>query len=179
MDPLAAISAQLSESGQAVAVADAMDTAGNTLTAIAQSDLVASLTTLVDNLAIVVKIGDEIAKVRLQRSLSCTSLIILQIHPWASLAWNVLSVGLKVSQLSLHWSTICNLPRQLVKGQQDRDNNIAALVQTMQSTYSIVVGSESLKDERVQDVLDRILKQTVVSGFFIQDYARGRTFASS
>ncbi|KAF7968096.1 hypothetical protein HWV62_31995 [Athelia sp. TMB] len=145
MDPLAAISAQLLESGQAVAVADAMDTAGVTLTAIAQSDLVASLTTLVDNLAIVVKIGDEIAK----------------IHPWASLAWNVLSVGLK-----------------LVKGQQDRDNNIAALAQTMQSTYSIVVGSESLKDERVQDVLDRILKQTVVSGFFIQDYARSRTFAS-
>lgn len=65
---------------------------------------------------------------------------------------------------------------QLVKAQQSRDDKIATLIQTLQSTYSIVVGSEILKDERLQDVLSRILKQTVDCGFFIQEYTRHGTF---
>ncbi|KAF7968265.1 hypothetical protein HWV62_31107 [Athelia sp. TMB] len=144
MDPLPEISTQISEPGRTPAVADAIAAAGDIVANVAQSDLVGSLTTLVGNLSIVVKIGDEVAK----------------IHPWASLAWSVLSVGLK-----------------LVKAQHDRDIKIAALIETMQSTYATVLGSEVVKDERLQDVLDRILKQTVECGFFVQRYARSRSFA--
>ncbi|KAF7970098.1 hypothetical protein HWV62_24966 [Athelia sp. TMB] len=146
MDPLPEISTQISEPGRTAAVADAISAAGDIVANIAQSDLVGSLTTLVENLSIVVEIGDKVAK----------------IHPWASLAWSVLSVGLK-----------------LVKAQHDRDVKISALIETMQSTYATVLGSEVVEDERLQDVLDRILKQTVECGFFVQQYARSRSFAGS
>ncbi|KAF7966264.1 hypothetical protein HWV62_39409 [Athelia sp. TMB] len=127
IDPLEQISAQLSEPGPVVEVADAMSAVGATVAGLAQSDLVGTLTTLVGDLDFVLQLGDGIAK----------------IHPWASLAWNVLSLGLK-----------------LVKAQQDRDNKIAALIQTMQHTYSVVVDSNIVDDGRLQDVLGRILKQT-------------------
>ncbi|KAF7966263.1 hypothetical protein HWV62_39407 [Athelia sp. TMB] len=143
VDILAKAPAQLSESERVVVVANAMADAGDTITNLAQSGLVDALTTLVDNLDFVVKLGDEIAK----------------IHPWANLAWNVLSIGLK-----------------LVKAQQDRDNKIIALIQTMQSTYSVVIDSEVVRDARLHDVLERILKQTVDCGFFIQQYARPRSY---
>ena len=65
-----------------------------------------------------------------------------------------------------------------MKAQQDRDSNIATLTQTMRSTYSTVIGSQNLKDDdALQDVLDRILKQTVVCGFFIQEYVSRRASA--
>ncbi|KAF7980717.1 hypothetical protein HWV62_37189 [Athelia sp. TMB] len=125
------------------AAADAISSAGEVVAGLAQSDLVGSLASLVESMSIMVKIGDEIAK----------------LHPWANLAWNVLSVGLK-----------------MVRAQQDRDDNITHLVSTMQSTYSIVVGADVLKDTHLQDVLQRILKQTVVCGFFVQNYARRSSF---
>ncbi|KZP17443.1 hypothetical protein FIBSPDRAFT_957250 [Athelia psychrophila] len=126
------------------AVMDTMSAAEEAVTALAQLDLVGSFVILVDKLGILVKIGDEIAK----------------IHPWVNLAWNVLSVGLK-----------------LVKAQQDRDNKITALIETILSTYSIVDGADILKDKRLQDVLNQILKQTIDCGYFIQGYTGGRTFA--
>ncbi|KAF7968264.1 hypothetical protein HWV62_31105 [Athelia sp. TMB] len=129
VNPLERISTQLSESGHAAAVEASMGAAGETIAGLAQSDLVGSLTALVDKLSVVVKIGDEIAK--------------------------------------------------LVKAQHDRDNKIRGLIVTMHSTYATVDGSEVVKDERLQDVLDRILKQTIECGLFIQQYARGRSFAGS
>ncbi|KZP21263.1 hypothetical protein FIBSPDRAFT_931700 [Athelia psychrophila] len=126
------------------AVTDAMSDAGAALAALSQSDLVGSFKILVDKLGILVKIGDEVAK----------------IHPWVNLAWSVLSVGLK-----------------LVQAQQTRDHKMIALIETLQSTYSIVDGSDILNDERLQDVLNEVLKQTIDCGYFIQGYAGGRTFA--
>ncbi|KAF7972326.1 hypothetical protein HWV62_18430 [Athelia sp. TMB] len=143
-EPLVAVSTQLSAPKKAIAFANDISATGSVVAGLAQWDLAGSLTGLVGNLSVVVDLGDAIAK----------------IHPWASLAWNVLSIGLK-----------------LVKAQQERDNKIVALIQTIQSTYAIVIGSDIVKDERLQDVLGRILKQTVECGFFIQDYARGRSFA--
>ena len=64
MDRLPTISAQISEPGRTAAVADAISAAGDTVASLAQSDLVGSLTMLVQNLSIVVKIGDEVAKAR-------------------------------------------------------------------------------------------------------------------
>ncbi|KZP17410.1 hypothetical protein FIBSPDRAFT_1046916 [Athelia psychrophila] len=143
MDRLEGVSETLTAPGP-TAVTDAMSAAGEAVTSLSQSDLVGSFQMLVEKLGILVKIGDEIAK----------------IHPWVNLAWNVLSVGLK-----------------LVKAQQDRDYKITALIEILKSTYSIIAGSDILKDERLQDVVNRILKQTIDCGYFIQGYAGGRTFA--
>lgn len=75
-----------------------------------------------------------------------------------NLAWNVLVVGLKVSHFYLDSTALSNLLWQLVKAQQDRDDRIASLIQTMQSTYSIVAGSGHLRDELLQEVFNRILR---------------------
>lgn len=94
-----------------------------------------------------------------------------------NLARNVLFVG----GIEVSYSSIYNIPSkllyQLVKARQDRANNITSLMQTMQTTYSIVAGSGHLQDKRSRDILNRILRQTVVCGFFLQMYARGHTFA--
>ncbi|KAF7972470.1 hypothetical protein HWV62_17888 [Athelia sp. TMB] len=127
MNPLEKISTQLSEPSHVAAIGASMSAAGETIAGLAESDIVGSLTALVDKLSVIVKIGDEIAK--------------------------------------------------LVKAQHDRDNTIRGLIVTMHSTYATVDGSEVVKDERLQDVLDRILKQTIECGLFIQQYARGRSFA--
>ncbi|KAF7979561.1 hypothetical protein HWV62_41836 [Athelia sp. TMB] len=85
--------------------------------------------------------------------------------------------GLQGKSILLSLWVIVELLRQVVKAQQERDNKITQLVETMQSTYSIVIGSQNLKaDKHLQDVLDRILKHTVDCGFFIQNYTR-RSFA--
>jgi hypothetical protein len=62
-----------------------------------QMSLVTSLSSLLDKVGILVKIGDEVAKVCLCYLRACrTILIYSQIHPYVNFAWQVLSVGLKV-----------------------------------------------------------------------------------
>lgn len=101
----------------------------------------------------------------------------LQMHLWMDLARNVLFAGgIEVSQFSLS-NVPSKLEYQLVKARQDRDDDIASLMQTMQNTYSSVVGSGHLQNERSWVALNRILKQTVACGFFLQEYTRGRTSA--
>lgn len=79
-----------------ITAADIASATGDAVTSVVESDLVESLTALFNSLGILVKVGDEISKVRLSCRLGRSVLILLQIHPWLSLAWNVVSVGLKV-----------------------------------------------------------------------------------
>lgn len=68
---------------------------------------------------------------------------------------------------------IYQLLQQLVQAQKGRDDRITQLVDTMRPTYSTVIGSESLQEDKLlQNVVDRILKQTVGCGFFIQNRTR-------
>lgn len=62
MDHLAGLSDKLTSPGP-TSVTDAMSAAGDAVTSLAQSNLVGSLETLLDKLGVLVKIGDEIAKV--------------------------------------------------------------------------------------------------------------------
>ncbi|KZP25176.1 hypothetical protein FIBSPDRAFT_1041650 [Athelia psychrophila] len=145
MDRLEDVTANLTAPAPALtAVADITSATGDAVTSIVQSDLVGSLTSLLGSIDILLTLGDAIAKV----------------HPWAGLAWSVLSVGLK-----------------LVKAQQDRNEKITTLIETMQALYLIVAGADNLADERIQNVLERVLKQTVICAFFVQEYARRGSFA--
>lgn len=49
----------------------------------------------------------------------------------------------------------------------------------MQSTFSIIIESDIQTDNRLQDVLERILKQTVICGFYIQEKVRRSSFAGT
>lgn len=101
MDRLAGLPETLVAPGP-TKVTDAMGAAGDAVAALAQSDQSGSIETLLGTIGVLVKIGDEIAKVRTHTSFYPTFLIVWQIHPWVNLAWSVLSIGLKVSQLLLN-----------------------------------------------------------------------------
>ena len=122
-----------------------------------------------------VKVGDEIAKVRSSfLSLGYLNLQNCQkIHPWVNLAWQALSAGMKVSKLDYSGPFFICIYYQMVQAQQARNMKILGLVRAMENTYSFVVTADELKSNHVlQDIIERILKQTIKCGEFIQDYTR-------
>ena len=61
----------------------------------------------------------------------------------------------------------------MIKAQQVRDQNILGLVTAMEETYSFAMSVKELKnDERIQDIINQILRQTIECGYFIQEYTR-------
>jgi hypothetical protein len=59
----------------------------------------------------------------------------------------------------------------MVKGQHDRDENILGLVRTMDELYDFVTLADDLKkNKKLQDVVERIWKQTIECAFFIKEY---------
>ena len=61
----------------------------------------------------------------------------------------------------------------MIKAQQVRDRKILDLVTAMEETYSLAMSVKELKnDERIQDIINRILRQTIECGYFIQEYTR-------
>ena len=61
----------------------------------------------------------------------------------------------------------------MIKAQQVRDRKILDLVTAMEETYSLaILVSELKKDERLQDIINQILRQTIECGYFIQEYTR-------
>jgi hypothetical protein len=68
---------------------------------------------------------------------------------------------------------------QMVQAQQARNVKILGLVRAMENTYSFVVSADELKSNPVlQDIMEKILKQTIKCGEFIQDYGR-RSFGGT
>ncbi|KAJ7117517.1 hypothetical protein C8R44DRAFT_707884 [Mycena epipterygia] len=77
------------------------------------------------------------------------------IHPYANVAWKVLT--------SVY---------QAVKQQQETDEKIVELVQTMETMFSFVEDTESLprKIKGLEDTCLAIVKQTVECAIFIREY---------
>ena len=61
---------------------------------------------------------------------------------------------------------------QVLKAQLDRDQSICDLVLTMESVYSFVEAMRSVPDKReiLEEVIVKILKQTVECAIFIREY---------
>ena len=61
----------------------------------------------------------------------------------------------------------------MIQAQQVRDRKIFDLVTAMEETYSLAILVNELKnDERLQDTINQILRQTIECGYFIQEYTR-------
>ena len=61
----------------------------------------------------------------------------------------------------------------MIQAQQVRDRKIFDLVTAMEESYSLAISVNELKnDERLQDIVNRILRQTIECGYFIQEYTR-------
>ena len=66
-----------------------------------------------------------------------------------------------------------SLFEQMIQAQQVRDRKIFDLVTAMEETYSLAISVNELKnDERLQDIINQILRQTIECGYFIQEYTR-------
>lgn len=78
---------------------DAVTSVANTVSN--QMDLATSIGSLLAKVEVLVKVGDEIAKVcsAPNHLCTCTVLRLPQIHPYVNFAWQVLSAGLKVRQI--------------------------------------------------------------------------------
>ncbi|KAJ7142327.1 WD40-repeat-containing domain protein [Mycena epipterygia] len=96
---------------------------------------------VISKLQILVSIGDEIAK----------------IHPYANIAWKVLTSVYTV-----------------VKKQQDTDHKLCGLIQTMAELYSFMEDIDTIllreKIKSVEEGIFAIVKQTVECALFIQEY---------
>ena len=61
----------------------------------------------------------------------------------------------------------------MIQAQQVRDRKIFDLVTAMEESYSLAISVNELKkDERLQDIINQILRQTIECGYFIQEYTR-------
>ena len=67
---------------------------------------------------------------------------------------------------------------KIMSAQMDRDDRIQNLFTAMNSFYDIVsdLENEPEKRESLQDLLQRIAKQTTECFYFIRDYAKTRSF---
>jgi hypothetical protein len=141
-----------------------------------QQILVTSSHTLMDKLKVLVKVGDEVTRVCTSASSPFLNNLNFskKIHPYVNFAWQVLSGGMKVSRVQLCMSFLLKyLFDQMVLAQQARDIKILDLVRAMESTYSLVVSADhdELKSSPVlQDIIEKILMQTIECGYFIREY---------
>jgi hypothetical protein len=61
----------------------------------------------------------------------------------------------------------------MVQTQQVRDRRILDLVATMESAYSFVDSINELTNSPIlQNIVERLLNQTIECGYFIQEYIR-------
>ncbi|KAJ7832405.1 hypothetical protein B0H14DRAFT_2364748, partial [Mycena olivaceomarginata] len=83
-----------------------------------------------------------------------------KIHPYANMAWKVLTSVYKVRELAI------------VKHQQETNDNLLKLVETMRDVYAFVEDVDFLP-EKIKSLEDKalvIVQQTVECALFIQDY---------
>ncbi|KZT41000.1 hypothetical protein SISSUDRAFT_383383 [Sistotremastrum suecicum HHB10207 ss-3] len=84
-----------------------------------------------------------------------------ELHPYAKIAWSVMSFGYKV-----------------LKNQKETDDDMNSLLDTMDDVYTFLLASEPLhKIEAHKDVARRLIEQTRECGFFIQHYAKDKSLA--
>ncbi|KAF9061080.1 WD40-repeat-containing domain protein [Rhodocollybia butyracea] len=106
------------------------------------SDLLSNLGTMLSRLRIV---GAALAKARNQDT----------IHPYSNVAWNILDSVYKA-----------------VQKQQETDNNVYRLVQTMADIYAFAKDIESASEKitRLETTVYALVKQTEECALFIQEY---------
>ncbi|KAF8967493.1 hypothetical protein BDZ97DRAFT_524061 [Flammula alnicola] len=123
-------------------------------------DLQTALESVLSKVSILLKLGDEIAKV----------------HPFVNLAWQVVAVGLKASPFNrclIFFSDIDIVLQKIVQKQRMQNLKLLGLTRTMRDLYSVVTSDEGLqKISSVEDVIEKILFQTIECGYFIQHVLR-------
>ncbi|EIN12158.1 hypothetical protein PUNSTDRAFT_130427 [Punctularia strigosozonata HHB-11173 SS5] len=98
----------------------------------------------------------------LSRVKKFTELVDKLVHPYAEMAWSILSIVQKT-----------------VIGQVELDRSIYDLLDTIQDVYEFVEEAGPLNDVlSARDVLVALAQQTTECGYFIRDYAKDKDFAT-
>ncbi|TDL15113.1 WD40 repeat-like protein [Rickenella mellea] len=84
---------------------------------------------------------------------------IAEVHPYAKMAWSVLSAAHKT-----------------ILAQGDRDDRIQQLYKVMDSVYAIVLEAESSRIESHKPLVACMAHQTIECGYFITSYAKDKKF---
>jgi len=103
------------------------------------------------------------------------------VHPYATLAWGIVSSAYKVSRQRNDYLIFSDRDVQIVRNQVTTDQKLIALVRTMEKVYSFVDAIESNVSEKVkalEDIIKRIFAQTMECSIFIKQYAKQGGFAS-
>ena len=101
-----------------------------------------------------------------------------QIHPYANMAWSILSAIPKVRFL---WPAIIFDLRcpQTILAQVDRDSCIIRLVGVINDVYSFVEEAEPMKKiESHRRIISLMAQQTTECAYFIRDYASNKSFCA-
>jgi hypothetical protein len=161
-------------------LSDAVTNATNAISN--QQNLIISFDALMKKLGVLVKVGDEVAKV-------CFSVSSPLSHGLSSSFFQNKKKDPSLCQFSVadafcrnEVESISIIPvlfpdislfDQMVQAQQARDLKIPYLVTAMEEIYSFVVFANELKQNcKLQDIINQILKQTMECGYFIQEYTR-------
>ena len=104
----------------------------------------------------------------------------IQVHPYAKMAWSILSAVPKVcSSCTVLTHFDMNLS-QAILAQVDRDSGIARLVSIMDDVFSFVKEAEPMKKIEAQGrIIALIAQQTTECAYFIRDYATNKSFCRS
>ncbi|KIM79211.1 hypothetical protein PILCRDRAFT_74639, partial [Piloderma croceum F 1598] len=101
---------------------------------------------------------------------------ISEVHPYAKMAWSILSAAHKARPLYV--IKVIDLKfSQTILAQVDRDNHIVHLVEVMDDVYSFVKEAEPIK--RIEShgrIIALMAQQTTECAYFIRDYAMNKSF---
>jgi hypothetical protein len=107
-------------------------------------------------------------------------LMAIQIHPYASLAWSVISAATRVRLVISLLSNCSSCCTQVLVDQKNRDKRIIQLAATMKDVFSFLDDAEPLKAINTHiRTMTLLLQQVTECAFFITGYAKQKDFCQS
>src|SRR6266849_4645787 len=104
-----------------------------------------------------------------------------KIHPWAKLAWGIVSAAYKVcSNPNYFEKKNLHTLHQVVQAQAALDDDVTKLIDEMDKSCKIVVEADPLKkrSSRFNEILEKLLAQVSECAYFVTDYCRDKSFGT-
>ena len=104
-----------------------------------------------------------------------------KIHPWAKLAWGIVSAAYKVRGGDYLHRFFFYIPRhQVVQAQVALDDDVKNLIDEMDKSCKIADEGAPLKkySPRFNEILEKLLVQVSECAYFVIDYCREKSFGT-
>src|SRR6266849_5203042 len=103
-----------------------------------------------------------------------------KIHPWAKLAWGIVSAAYKVCSNPNYFANILHTFNQVVEAQAALDDDVRNLIDEMDKSCKIAEEAAPLKKRspRFQEILKKLLAQVSECAYFVTGYCRDKSFGT-